>query len=442
MKRKSLILALALLLSLSPVTRAVEEDGSFGVMIPVFSAAAELEETQMDAISVFASASGTVVFTREDFTSRLTGGDDLLGVIITAMPSSGRLDLDGRPLLPGEAVPIGSIDRLSYIPSGVSPPTVSFQFLPVMNGGIWKTPVSVNMRVREGENRPPVAENIRVTTYRNVPVKGYLRARDPDGDAVVYKIMSKPRRGDITLGEGGEFTYTPFKDKTGKDTVTYVVADSFGNLSPEATISVQIEKSQVKTTYSDMEGHPAAYAAIRLIEEDIFIGEQVCGEFRFDPDALVTRGDFIAMALRAVRAEVRPSAVTGFADDADIPARLKPYAQAALKAGIISGAESPDGRKSFLADRAISLSEAAVILNNAIQIADVHVETAGEAVPVWAAQAATNLDAAGVLPGNLTAGLWSAPLTRADAAQLLTRAINAARDGKGNHGLLSWVFGW
>ena len=440
MKRKLSILVLAVLLCLAPAARAVAEDGSFGAMIPVFSPM--LEEPQMDAVSVFASDSGTVRFTREDFTSRIAGVDDLLGVIITTMPASGRLDLDGRPLLPGEAVPIGSIERLTYVPSGVSPPTVSFQFLPVMSGGVWKTPVSVNMRVREGENRPPVAENVSVTTYKNVPIKGWLKARDPDGDAMTYKIMSKPKRGDIALGQGGEFTYTPFKNKTGKDTVTYVVADSFGNLSLEATITVQIEKAAVKTSYTDMEGHPAAYAAIRLMEEQIFTGEQVCGEFYFNPSSLVTRGDFIAMTLRAVQADVVPTAVTGFADDADIPVWLKPYAQAALKAGIISGVETPDGRKQFMADRPISMTEAAVILNNAIQIADVHFASDAETVPVWAAQAATNLDAVGVLPSNRNGGLWASPMTRADTAQMLTRAITVARDGTGSNGLLSWVFGW
>ena len=439
MNRKKLALALVVLLCLAPNALATEEDGAF--VIPVFGPSEEKPE--MEAVSVFASNSGTVRFSRHDFLSRVVSGDEaLLGVIVTTMPGSGRLDLDGRPLLAGEAVPIDRIDGLSYIPSGASPPSVSFQFLPVMTDGVRKTPVSVNMQVRAEENRPPVAESIQITTYKNVPIKGYLRARDPDGDAIVYKLMSKPKRGGVTLGQGGEFTYTPFKNKTGKDTVTYVAVDSFGNLSEEATVTVFIEKSSMKQTYADMEDHPAAYAAVRLMEENIFTGEQVCGEYYFNPDALVSRGEFVAMALRAAGTPVNPAAVTGFADDDGIPDWLKPYAQAALKAGIISGVESPDGRKQFIAGRPITMTEAAVILNNAIQVSDASADEYEPAAPVWAAQAAVNLEAAGVLPVNMTQDAWPSPLTRADAAHLLSRAVHVTHEGKGSSGLLSWVFGW
>lgn len=444
MKRKLIALALCVMLCLCSTALAIGEDGSFGELVPVFAPQSDDVEASaaMDTVAVFAGDAGTVRFTREDFDSRVSSGEALLGVILTTMPGTGRLSLEGRPLMAGEAVTAGQLSAMSYIPASVTPPSVSFQVLPVFESGVVKIPVTVSMSIRKEDNQAPVAENISVQTYKNVPISGYLRARDPDGDALEYKLMSKPKRGDITLGQGGAFTYTPFRNKTGKDTVTFVVSDSFGNLSSEATITVDIEKSSVKQTYVDMDGHPAAYAAIRLMEENIFTGEQICGDYYFHPAAQVNRGQFIAMTLRALgTADIQPSTVTGFADDNDIPASVKPYAQAALKAGIVSGVESADGRKSFMADRPVTMSEAVVILNNAISVADVNA-SANTTVPAWAAQASVNLDAVGVLPVMLSGDQWNAPITRADAAELLGRAMNVGDGAKSNSGLLSWVFGF
>lgn len=442
MKRRIIALSVCLLLCLCSTALAIGEDGSFEDTIPVFAPVAAEQGAVMENIGVTATETGTVLFTREDFESRLTGEDVLMGVIITTMPTTGRLSLDGRALMAGEAVTVEQLSGMSYIPADVTPPSVGFQVLPVLSSGVIKIPVTVNMSLHKEGNAPPVAENISIQTYKNVPITGYLRARDPDGDALEYKLMSKPKRGDITLGQGGEFTYSPYKNKTGKDTVTFVVSDSFGNLSSEATITIEIEKSSIKSTYVDMDGHPAAYASIRLMEENIFVGEQVCGDSYFRPDEQVSRGEFIAMTLRALEnSDIQPSVVTGFADDNAIPVWVKPYAQAALKSGIISGVESPDGRKNFLADRPITMSEAIVVLNNAIRVADVNAQ-ADTAVPVWAAQASVNMDAMGVLPVMMTVDQWHADITRADAAELLNRAMNIARDGKSNSGLLSWVFGY
>jgi hypothetical protein len=448
LKIKITVLTLALLLTVCGAAAAVGEDGSFPEFIPVFapiSAQGEEAGAQdaplMDSVSVFAQGGQSVKFTSEDFVSRVADGKSLVGIIVTSLPASGRLSLDGRPIMAGEAVTADQFDKLSFIPASVSAPTMTFHVLPVMGEGVWKTPVAVNMTIRDGENRPPVAENATVHTYKNVAIRGFLRARDPDGDALEFKVTSKPKRGDIALGAGGEFTYKPFNNKTGTDKITFVVIDSFGNISPEATITVDIAKSSAKASYQDMQDHPAAYAALHLMGEGIFIGEQICGQYYFKPELPVNRGEFIAMALRAVGMEdIEPSTVTGFADDGVMPAWVKPYAQAALKAGIISGMETADGRKYFNADSPISMSEAVVILNNAISIADVNT-LSDAAAPVWAAQAAANLDAVGILPVALNGEQWGQSLTRADAAQLLSRSVSLTEDGKSS-GLLSWVFGW
>ena len=218
------------------------------------------------------------------------------------------------------------------------------------------------------------------------------------------------------------FVYTPYEDKTGKDSFTYVAVDAVGNASDPATVKLRIEKPDTKVTYSDMEGDPAHKAAIRLAEEGIYVGECMGGAYFFQPDAAVTRGEFVAMAMDAAGVEALAGVErTGFADDEAIPTWAKAYAASALKAGLVQGSRGADGQVVFQAEEPITAAEAAVLLDRALQVTDVSAETwAAEGVPAWAAQSAANLATCGVLPADST--LESA-LTRGEAAQMLCSAL-------------------
>ena len=78
-----------------------------------------------------------------------------------------------------------------------------------------------------------------------------------------------------------------------------MAVDPAGNVSPEAKVSIQIEKPDTKVTYADMEGNPAHKASIRLAEEGIFVGSYVNGSYFFDPDQPVSRAEFLTMAMAA-----------------------------------------------------------------------------------------------------------------------------------------------
>lgn len=147
------------------------------------------------------------------------------------------------------------------------------------------------------------AENLELTTYKNVAVTAQFSAVDPEGDLLTYHILNKPARGAVTMPEDGssEFVYTPYENKTGKDSFTYVAVDAVGNSSDPATVKIKIEKPNTKVTYADMDGDPAHKAAIRLAEEGIFVGECMGGAYFFQPDTAVTRGEFVAMAMNRRR---------------------------------------------------------------------------------------------------------------------------------------------
>ncbi len=443
MKLKVLALSLIFMLSICGTGFAASEEIVDFDTLDVMSTEVESPSTAvMSSLDLTSTAGKTLNFSETDFLSCVNEGYELKGIVITSLPANGTLMLDNHSLLAGEAVTIAAVGSMSFVPTDNSAGKAAFTFLPVLSTGVHPETIKVSLKLSSAVNHAPIAENISIKTYKNIAVNGYFQAKDTDGDEVTYKIVSKPKRGDINILENGEFTYAPFMNKTGSDKISYVAVDTFGNTSAEATLTVSIDKPTTKTTYADMEGNSSHYAAIKLVENDVFIGEQLCGSFYFSPSASISRGEFIAMTLKAVGIEdVSPTLVTGFSDDELTPAWVKPYALAALKAGIISGSETMDGRKQLNSSRPISLAEAVVIINKAIQVANVN-QTLDEniAVPVWAAQAAVNLDSVGIIKASSES--WETTLTRASSAELLSRAIDVFSETKEKSGLLSWVFGW
>lgn len=283
-----------------------------------------------------------------------------------------------------------------------------------------------------GVNSAPVARNIELDTYRGMAVTGSFACLDPEGDQVTYSLEREPRKGVVEV-DGDSFTYTPGEGKKGKDTFTYVAADSAGNVSEPATVTVNIKKQETKITYSDLEGNSACYAATVLAEEGIFVGEQLGGSYLFRPEAPVSRGEFLVMCMKLRGGELLDGIVrTGFYDDELIPMWQKPYVTTALTYDIISGSASSDGRIVFSPDRAITFAEAAVMVNNTLGITDVQIEDSQ--APAWAAQAVGNLASCDIIDGSSST---ASTLTRADAAQMLLGALSV-KSSRSYH-LLTWA---
>lgn len=265
----------------------------------------------------------------------------------------------------------------------------------------------------------PIAENLEISTYRETAVEGKLKAVSPGGDAVSFEITTPPTKGKIELGEGGSFVYTPAQGKKGKDYFGYKAADSKGNLSSEATVIITLMKPDTKVTYSDMSGNGAHCAAVALAARDVFVGERVGGNYVFNPDAPVTRAEFLAMCLKLTDTDVLSGVITtGFADDMSIPVYMKPYVSTALLTGVISGYSDGYTTAVFSGDKNISYPEAAVILSRTMCLTDVRLDEEYVGVPVWAAQECANLSAC-----KISSYVDSPSLTRAECAKLLYGAM-------------------
>ena len=282
--------------------------------------------------------------------------------------------------------------------------------------------LAVPMTAAFAANGAPVAENLELTTYREVSVGGQLAAVDPEGDSFTFELTTKPAKGSVELTEDGRFVYTPDANRKGRDYFGYRAVDETGARSQEATVIINIEKQKTRTTYADMAGHPAAYAATRLAECGVFTAESVGGVSVFSPERQVTRAEFLSMCLALTDSELLQGvAATGFADDAEIDAWAKPVVATALMEGVVSGYSVPGGAV-FAPDDAITTQEAAVMLDNALDTTSAAASTAiSEAARAWAAEACANLSACGVLTDGEA---FQTPLTRADAAEMLIRALD------------------
>lgn len=364
----------------------------------------------------------SLTFSETDF---LTDGGELDAIVLSTLPDSqaGTLTLGGQLLRVGDVISMEAVDGLVYTAKdAVNPSAAHFDFLPVFADGTSGEEASADLFLLGESNSAPVARDMEFTTYKNVAVTERFDGVDPEGDLLTYHVVKKPARGSVTIQEDGTFVYTPYENKTGKDTFTYVAVDAVGNSSDPATVKVKIEKPDTKVTYADLDGNPAHKAAVRLAEEEIFVGECMNGAYFFCPDQPVTRSQFVTMVMDTVGLEALEDVErTGFADDGIIETWAKPYVASALKSGLIQGSLDGEGQAVFRGSETVTAAEAAVLLDRALRITDVDTQTFASAdAPAWAAQSAANLSTCGMLDGGTSLGTQ---LTRGEAAQLLCAAL-------------------
>ena len=377
---------------------------------------------------------GQITFQAEDFTLRNAGDLTLRSITIQSLPSSdiGALTVGGQALQAGAVVEESALSGLRFQPiSDPADVTASFTFTPTFSDGSTGEAVSVSLYLLEAANEVPVAENLTLNTYKNVPVTGYFSALDPEGGPLTFQLTDQPARGSVSYDEGAStFVYTPYEGKTGKDSFSYVAIDEVGNVSEPAKVSIRIQKPSTKVSYSDMEGSEAAAAAIRLAEENVFIGECMGEEYFFHPDEPVSRSEFVAMTMAVAGLEpLEEISITGFADDESIPTWAKGYVSSALRSGLVEGMPDENGQIVFSPDAGVTRAEATVLLDRALNVTDVDTTSVffadQDTIPAWAYQSAVNLQSTGILR-TMSDGTLSlnSTVTRGEAAQLLCAAMD------------------
>lgn len=366
-------------------------------------------------------------FARSDF---LEGTADIDGIFLTQVPDTtqGTILLGDRALRAGDAIAAEDLERLVLQPGAQSSGDATLVFHAVENGraaGLTELKLSLASK----KDLPPTAVDSKLETYKNIPNNGNLTATDPEGGPVTFTLVKAPKRGTVELREDGSYTYTPNKNKVGKDSFTFTASDKAGNVSQEAKVSIEIIKPTDRMTYADMSGQDGEFLSLWMKEQELLLGETVAGHLCFHPDAPVSRGDFLAMTMKLLDMEPAKAILTsGFADEIQTPGWLQPYVTGALRSGMISGVVSESGLV-FRPNVSVTKAEAAVMLQNALRLpleGDAAVFAADSSVPVWAAGAFTALNCAGL---DLSPILNGEALTRREAAALLYQVAKLLENG-------------
>lgn len=363
-------------------------------------------------------------FTSQDFSK---SEDPLLGICITELPQAhtGTVLLGTRILREGDILTAGQVAQMTFTPLQTEEDAqAQITYLPIYQDRVERS-ATMTLSIRGKKDEAPVAVDSSIETYKNVPNEGVLKVSDPEGKPLTYTLVRSPKRGEVVLNEDGSFVYTPKKNKVGVDSFVFTATDPAGNVSREATVTVQILKPTSATQYTDTVGMNCRFEAEWLRNTGLFEGEKVNGQECFFPEKTVSRDQFLAMMIKAL--DIPAQNVSHEALSADAPNWLKPYLAAALRAGLTAGL--PNTETTFFTDAPITGAEAAVMLQNALDLSmtqdalSSYEEMNQAELPAWATASLAVMHCNGVSMGATDA------LTRADAAQVLYQvsqlAINA-----------------
>ena len=346
--------------------------------------------------------------------------DALEGVYVASVPSSldASVTLGARTLRAGDVLDLDMLSQVRVIPAENRDSGCELVYFPIENGEVLPSR-ALSLSILTGKNEAPVCRDVKLETYKNIANSGALAASDPENDTLTYQIVKQPKRGTLELSPDGTFTYTPAQNKVGKDIFTYTATDSAGNVSNTATVTVKIVKPTDKAMYQDLSGDSLAYTAMWLKDKGVYTGKRIAGNLCFEPEGTLTRGEFLVMAMKLLGAQPEQARLTsGFADENQTPAWMRPYIVSAFKSGMVSGVTSPDGMV-FRPSSNLTRAEAAVMLQNMLDLPQPQEAAAfsgDETVPVWAQASLSALSQAGIeIPVTTSAE----NLTRREAAELL-----------------------
>ena len=364
----------------------------------------------------------TYCFSAEDFSDN----EPLMGICITGLPdaSTGTMMLGSRVLRAGDILTVDQVAQMTFAPLLTQQDRDAVvTYLPIYENHVAPAATAI-ISVRGKTDLAPIAEDSAVETYKNLPNEGVLKVTDPEGKALTYSVIRQPKRGTVEVRPNGTFVYTPKKNKVGVDSFTYTATDPAGNVSREATVTISILKPSDAAQYTDTVGSSCRFEAEWMKNTGLFVGEQIGGNRCFRESSKVSKGDFLAMMVKALDIPVEENATfTGYTDE--VPTWLQPYLAAAMRAGLT--AHLPVSETGALGiDQEITGAEAAVMLQNAMDLPiSTNAAPTDEDIPDWAVSAVMTMNDNGISVNS------NAQLTRGEVAVILYRAHRLADTAPG-----------
>lgn len=374
-----------------------------------------------------------VQFSAADFDSVLRNKVEY--ITVTSLPDSrdGTLMLDGVNVMENQTISRSKIDSLSFVPSPDRECCAVFSFADSLDETLYGT-CTVNIL---GElNLSPETGEQTVETQRNIAAFKFLMAADPENDTMTFDVVSYPKNGCISISENGSgfFEYSPSPGYTGKDSFVYTATDVYGNVSKQQKVNINVVRPVSEVYFDDMKEHWAHNSAVKIASTGLMSGTGEDGKLVFLPESGITRGDFLAISLIMSGYEDDIASVdkTVFADDNEIPANIKSYAQYAYDKGIVSGYNRPDGTVEFRSTSTITRAEAAVIVDKLLSLPEPGEECLyndASSIPDWASSSVASLTACGILNGTGGGDLKpDSCLTRGQAAEMICNVSDYIED--------------
>ncbi|RZG72643.1 tandem-95 repeat protein, partial [Acinetobacter sp. WCHAc060025] len=138
------------------------------------------------------------------------------------------------------------------------------------DGTISKIPVTIEVAP---VNDAPVASDIEIATPANIPVDGFFKATDVDGDQLTYSFVGTSDPNVFITKNGGTLTITD--PKTG----AYTYQPPAGIEDPTEKITVKVSDGNVETEFDvilKVEGYDDATADLITVTED-HLGQDISG---------------------------------------------------------------------------------------------------------------------------------------------------------------------
>lgn len=327
---------------------------------------------------------------------------ELSGITILALPENGQLILDGVRVSEFSQLTREEIDRLCFVPADGALLS-GFSFLP---DGPTRATATLSVSVADQLPDPPQAQDFSFYTWSDIAVERSVPFEGEIQTATVH-ITRSPQKGAVRT-DGQTISYQPFSGLWGEDQFSYVLIDAYGNLSPEATVSVTIQQNENGFVFADMAGRPEMAAAVTLHKNNILCGEKIGNDWYFHPDQPMTQGQFLLCLLAANNTVIPSTPVirTSLDNDDAIPLWMKPYLQTAIDQKIIA-------EPVFSPDSVISVQQAQLLIRRAFS-------------PLGQKAAAASLFAASgqTDPYNAAGPENQSQLTRAACAVLIAEKTN------------------
>lgn len=424
-----LLTTLVLSLCASLFACSEKQQRGYALLSPAINLLAEQSEMAKSAL-----VGESIRFSAEDF-ERALNIASVRSITLTSLPpvTDGQLRVGSTVLTGEETLSAASLSLLTYHPSGSAVCSSSFKF---KADGL---PYEMTCRLYslEEQNYAPTLalapeSALEVSTYTDVTCFSQINCYDPDGDETVIEIVRYPEKGILIMDDAtlGAYRYIPYDNASGSDSFVCVAIDRYGNYSAAREVEIEIKRSSLSERYVDLVDSPHENSALVMTEKQIMNGTQVGSSLYFYPDREVSRAEFTVMAMSAIGVR-EPAEVssTVFADDAEIPERMKPYVAAAYELGYISGSPDERGRLCFDPSRSITRAEAAVMLSDMLGAATPTVQMTvadGDEIPAWAESSVYAMLELGVLEVTETGASPFEKLTRGSASDILSRFMRYA----------------